>query len=125
MPPSKSIYFKLQSLDFDTKTETAWPIISNATSGGNQNVGDHFCSSSIYLKTLNSISEPQSQDSERITKRLRREIKGLQATTTAVEFEFFRNPVIARIHGACIGGGIDIVNTCDIRHCMEDVFFSV
>lgn len=33
--------------------------------------------------------------------------------------------MIAAIHGACIGGGIDIVTACDIRYCSEDAFFSV
>ncbi|XLU59299.1 hypothetical protein S245_053947, partial [Arachis hypogaea] len=29
------------------------------------------------------------------------------------------------IHGACIGGAIDIVTACDLRYCTEDAFFSV
>ncbi|KAM1066037.1 hypothetical protein ACFX13_021826 [Malus domestica] len=33
--------------------------------------------------------------------------------------------MIASIHGACIGGGIDIVAACDIRYCSKDAFFSV
>lgn len=33
--------------------------------------------------------------------------------------------MIAGIHGACIGGGIDIVTACDIRFCTEDAFFLV
>lgn len=33
--------------------------------------------------------------------------------------------MIAGIHGACIGGGVDMVTACDIRFCTEDAFFSV
>ncbi|KAM1303898.1 hypothetical protein ACFX2F_021646 [Malus domestica] len=33
--------------------------------------------------------------------------------------------MITSIHGACIGGGIDIVAACDIRYCSKDAFFSV
>ena len=33
--------------------------------------------------------------------------------------------MIAGIHGACIGGGIDIVTGCDIRYCTDEAFFSV
>lgn len=33
--------------------------------------------------------------------------------------------MIASVHGACIGGGIDIITACDIRYCTEDAFFSV
>ena len=31
-----------------------------------------------------------------------------------------RVPVIAGIHGLCIGGGIDLSSLCDIRYCTED-----
>jgi Delta3,5-Delta2,4-dienoyl-CoA isomerase len=34
-------------------------------------------------------------------------------------------PVIAAIHGACIGGGIDLVSAADIRVCSRDAVFSV
>ncbi|KAL5717404.1 enoyl-CoA hydratase 1 [Ranunculus cassubicifolius] len=84
--------------------------------------GKHFCSG-IEINTLNSVTSPQSNDHGRIRERLRRDIKGLQDAITAIEL--CRKPVIAAIHGACIGGGIDIVTACDIRYCTEDSFFSV
>lgn len=34
-------------------------------------------------------------------------------------------PVIAAIHGMCIGGGLDMVSACDIRFCTEDASFSL
>jgi len=34
-------------------------------------------------------------------------------------------PVIAAIHGYCIGGGVDLVSACDIRMCAADTTFSV
>lgn len=34
-------------------------------------------------------------------------------------------PVIAAVHGACIGGGIDLITACDIRLCAADATFSV
>ncbi|KAL5552543.1 hypothetical protein UlMin_039944 [Ulmus minor] len=85
--------------------------------------GDHFCAG-IDLKTLNSIKEKSpSTDRGRAGERLRREIKGLQDPITAIER--CRKPVIAAVHGACIGGGVDIVTACDIRFCTKDAFFSV
>ena len=33
--------------------------------------------------------------------------------------------MIAAIHGACIGGGVDLVSACDMRYCSADAYFSV
>jgi enoyl-CoA hydratase len=34
-------------------------------------------------------------------------------------------PVIAAVHGKCIGGGLDMIAACDIRICTEDAVFSL
>ena len=34
-------------------------------------------------------------------------------------------PVIAAVHGYCIGGGVDLISACDIRLCSNDAKFSV
>ncbi|KAG1670480.1 Delta(3,5)-Delta(2,4)-dienoyl-CoA isomerase, mitochondrial [Nymphon striatum] len=34
-------------------------------------------------------------------------------------------PVIAAIHGGCIGAGVDLIAACDIRYCSQDAFFQV
>ncbi|MCH7342339.1 enoyl-CoA hydratase-related protein [Pelomonas sp. CA6] len=36
-----------------------------------------------------------------------------------------RVPVIAAIHGGCIGGAVDLVAACDIRYASEDAFFCI
>jgi enoyl-CoA hydratase len=36
-----------------------------------------------------------------------------------------RKPVIAAVHGMCIGGGLDIISASDIRLCTEDATFSL
>jgi enoyl-CoA hydratase len=54
---------------------------------------------------------------------LRRLILDLQDTITSVER--CRKPVIAAIHGACIGGGIDLITACDMRYCSAEARFSV
>jgi len=53
----------------------------------------------------------------------RREIIRLQASITAVAE--CPKPVIAAIHGYCIGGGVDLAAACDIRIASADALFSV
>lgn len=52
-----------------------------------------------------------------------REVKRLQATMSA--FESCPKPVIAAIHGFCLGAGVDLVTACDIRVASADAVFSV
>lgn len=59
----------------------------------------------------------------RAREKLRRLILDLQDTLTSIER--CRKPVIAAIHGACIGGGVDLVTACDFRLCSADAVFSV
>ncbi|KAK6116613.1 hypothetical protein DH2020_049719 [Rehmannia glutinosa] len=85
--------------------------------------GNHFCSG-IDLQTLNSVSQDtRSADSGRAGEKLRRGIKFSQQAVTAIEE--CRKPVIAAIHGACVGGGVDIITACDLRYSTENAFFSV
>jgi len=41
------------------------------------------------------------------------------------QLESLRMPVIAAIHGGCIGGGVDLVCASDIRLASQDAFFCV
>ncbi|AMO22134.1 crotonase/enoyl-CoA hydratase family protein [Ramlibacter solisilvae] len=47
----------------------------------------------------------------------------LQSTFT--KLESLRIPVIAAIHGGCIGGAVDMVTACCIRYATADAFFCV
>ncbi|MBC8293075.1 MAG: crotonase/enoyl-CoA hydratase family protein [Proteobacteria bacterium] len=47
----------------------------------------------------------------------------LQACFTAIQD--CRKPVIAAVHGKCIGGGVDLTTACDFRVCTEDAEFSI
>jgi enoyl-CoA hydratase len=55
--------------------------------------------------------------------RQRSEILRLQASVTSVAD--CPVPVIAAVHGWCIGGGVDVIAACDIRLASADAQFSV
>lgn len=71
---------------------------------------------------LSKLSNPKI-DTARNTYRARPMIKLVQDAFTAVEL--CSKPVIAAIHNACIGGGVDLTTACDIRYCTKDAYFSV
>jgi enoyl-CoA hydratase/carnithine racemase len=52
-----------------------------------------------------------------------RMIRDIQATITAVAA--CPAPVIAAVHGWCVGGGVDLITACDLRICTADARFSV
>lgn len=54
---------------------------------------------------------------------MRQNVLKYQSTFNALENT--RLPVIAAIHGACIGGGIDMISACDIRLASADAYFSI
>jgi enoyl-CoA hydratase len=55
--------------------------------------------------------------------RARADILRFQAAITAVAQ--CPKPVIAAVHGYCIGGGVDLIAACDIRLASADAIFSV
>ena len=50
-------------------------------------------------------------------------LTNLQSTFT--KLETLRIPVIAAIHGGCIGGAVDMVTACCIRYATADAFFCI
>jgi enoyl-CoA hydratase/carnithine racemase len=50
-------------------------------------------------------------------------LRRMQASITAVAD--CRTPVIASVHGWCIGGGVDLISAVDIRYASADAVFSV
>ncbi|KXZ43936.1 hypothetical protein GPECTOR_77g32 [Gonium pectorale] len=54
---------------------------------------------------------------------MRRSILALQDAYS--ELERCRSPVIAAVHGRCIGGGVDLITACDLRIASQDASFCV
>ncbi len=54
---------------------------------------------------------------------LRSVILDMQDTLTSLER--CRKPVLAAIHGACVGGGIDLITCADMRYCSADAYFTI
>ena len=54
---------------------------------------------------------------------LHQRIRFMQRAPTVLERS--RVPVIAAVHGACIGGAVDLITACDVRLCSADARFSV
>jgi enoyl-CoA hydratase/carnithine racemase len=85
--------------------------------------GTNFCSG-IDLGMMMALGkEIEDKDEARMHEKLRQIILDLQDTLTSIER--CRKPVIAEIHGACIGGAIDLVTCCDMRYASADATFSV
>jgi enoyl-CoA hydratase len=55
--------------------------------------------------------------------RIRRDVLRLQDSISSISE--CPKPVIAAVHGYCIGGGIDLISACDMRVASADAVFSV
>ena len=84
--------------------------------------GKHF-TAGLDLKESGAVLGAHEGDPARVREKLRRHILFLQDCFTALEE--CRAPVVAAIHGACLGGGIDLVSACDIRVCTSETWFSI
>jgi len=84
--------------------------------------GKHF-TAGLDLKESASVLGGAEGDPARVRDKLRRHILWLQDSFNAVDN--CRVPVIAAIHGACVGGGIDLIAACDIRLASADAWFSI
>ena len=87
--------------------------------------GRHFCVG-LDLKVMGGqlVSEGSQRSSAasrnaatlRDVKRMQDAVSSLAATD---------KPVVAAVHGYCIGGGVDLIAACDIRVASADAVFSV
>ncbi len=74
----------------------------------------------IDLMDLSSMVQGNGAD---FREALKHHILSFQESFSAVER--CRKPVIAAVHGHCIGGGVDLLCACDIRMASRDALFSI
>jgi enoyl-CoA hydratase len=90
--------------------------------------GAHF-SVGLDLKTMGGIPMGEQDNEGRAaspavrTSQARRRLLHIQAAVTALAQ--CPKPVIAAVHGYCIGAGVDLIAACDIRLASDDAVFSV
>ncbi len=85
--------------------------------------GKNFCAG-IDLAMLGGVAQAVAHaDPARSREKLRRLILDLQDCLSSIEQ--CRKPVLAAIHGACIGGALDMVTCCDMRYASAEAVFSV
>jgi len=82
--------------------------------------GKHF-SAGMDLSVFQSgdLKTDTPQDREK----LKQLVLGLQSTFNVLERS--RIPVIAAVHGACIGGAFDMIAACDMRYATADASFKI
>ncbi|XP_074075119.1 delta(3,5)-Delta(2,4)-dienoyl-CoA isomerase, mitochondrial isoform X2 [Macrotis lagotis] len=85
--------------------------------------GQMFTSGIDFMDMAGELLQPQGDDTARVSWNLRHLITRYQETFNVLEK--CPKPVIAAIHGGCIGGGVDLISACDIRYCAQDAWFQV
>ena len=84
--------------------------------------GKHFCSG-IDLMDFSQVMMSKEKCEGRKREQLRHLILKMQGCLTAIEA--CRKPVLAAVHSACIGGGIDMIACCDMRYGSSDAYFEI
>ena len=106
----------------ELQTAFNWLDSSSARVGVLSARGKHF-TAGIDLELLMTIkSDIDALPAEIRQASLHKRIVELQDAVNSAES--CRKPILAAIHGACIGAGVDLVTACDMRYATQDAKFS-
>jgi enoyl-CoA hydratase len=100
-----------------------WLDAGKARVGVLSGQGKHFCAGIDLEFLAGSKARVFALPEGRRSEGLRRWIVELQEAVGAAEA--CSKPVLAAIHGACVGAGVDVATACDMRYATEDARFSV
>ena len=90
--------------------------------------GKAFCAGidvADHAQAFGAVEAPSGNDDSPVARRreLFELIRRYQRSVSA--FALTNKPVIAAVHGACLGAGMDLVTACDLRLAAADAVFSV
>ncbi|XP_059806818.1 delta(3,5)-Delta(2,4)-dienoyl-CoA isomerase, mitochondrial [Hypanus sabinus] len=85
--------------------------------------GPIFTAGIDLMDMAGDILQSEETDTARKAWHLRNKILQFQESFSAIEK--CPKPVIAAVHSACIGGGVDLITSCDVRLCSQDAWFQV
>jgi len=77
----------------------------------------------LDLKALGNIAQTDSSSKYESSMNVYRHLTTWQKTIS--KLERITKPVIVCIHSNCIGGGVDLISSCDIRLSTKDALFSI
>ena len=107
----------------ELKAAFDWLDTSTARVGVLSARGKNFTAGVDFDLLLAVKAETATLPEGRKQERLYEIIRNLQSAITAAEL--CRKPILAAIHGACVGGGVDLVTACDMRYATQDARFSL
>ncbi|CAN9493040.1 unnamed protein product [Ophioblennius macclurei] len=85
--------------------------------------GKIFTAGIDMMDLAGEVLQPKGDDTSRISYNLRKTIRRFQESFSVIER--CPKPVLVAVHGACVGGGVDLITACDIRVCTQDAWFQV
>lgn len=85
--------------------------------------GKHYTAGLDLQDAASGLMGSAGDDPARTREQFYRHVRHLQACFTALED--CPIPIIAAVHGACIGGGVDLICACDMRLAAEGSYFTI
>jgi enoyl-CoA hydratase len=116
-----SFWYELpEIIDELSRSGTARAVVISST-------GKHFCAGmdlSVFTGGGGGgLAGAGDAETGRLRANLRMGVRALQDSFTALEKA--RMPVLAAVHGGCIGGAVDMITACDMRYATEDAFVCI